>query len=254
VEALAAPVCGGAYIRQTFSAGATFPAGQPVELMWQVDGPAETARTVCEQLTPGVLRVEAEDFAKVEGWVDETRDAPDHSGRAFVVDDVTARAVFTATIAEAGEYRVWARWYRTSPGGPPALLSIGDRTLPFSASAEANRWVWEMAGSASLTQGALTLALSRATPPGALYIPLFVDALLLSRDPTFDPARASEWASVANSGEKVVDADAPHLHLYTVTGAPGDYRCRVQAFAGDWLVDSQGQRGVWSDWIYFSIR
>lgn len=254
VEALAAPVCGSA--RVTWAAlpeGASFPAGQPLVLFWQVEGRAPTtARIVCERLAPGALRIEAEDFVKLEGWADETRNAPGYSGRAFVVDDVNARAALTATLAEAGQYRVWARWYRAAPGGPPATLGIEDHTLSFGALAEIGRWVWQPSGSLSLPSGSLILTLSRETPAGQAYVPLFVDALLFVRDPAFDPEQESEWASVADSGENALSTAPPYA--YTFTGEPGAYRCRAQAFTGDWLVDSQGQRGVWSDWIYFSIR
>ncbi|MER3514488.1 MAG: hypothetical protein C4310_08970, partial [Chloroflexota bacterium] len=196
--------------------------------------------------------LEAEDFARLAGWVEETRGAPGYSGRAFMVDNMHAQAVFTTTVEEAGDYRVWARWYRTAPGGPPALLGIRDRVLSFGAAEGTGHWVWELSGSLSLPAGPLALALSRETPPGRPYVPLLVDTLLLVRDPAFDPEREDEWGQVTDSGEQPVGPETPYT--YTFTGAPGSYRCRVRAFAGDWLVDGQGQRGAGSAWLYFSIR
>lgn len=252
-DALAAPACGSARVTWLTPQGAVFPADRPVQLAWQVEGRAPTtARIICERRLPGVVRLEAEDFVRLEGWVEETRGASGYSGRAFIVDDVTARAVFTATVEEAGEYRVWARWYRTTSGGPPALLGVGDRAFSFGTSGEVGRWVWEAVGSLSLPGGPLVLALSRETPPGQPYMPLLVDALLLVRDPAFHPEHQEAWVGVADSGEQPVGPEAPYTYMFT--GAPGSYRCRVWAFAGDWLVDSRGQRGVRSDWLYFSMR
>jgi len=253
VPALAAPICGSASVTWLTPEGGVFPAGQPVQLAWQVAGRAPTtARTVCERRLPGVVRLEAEDFARLAGWVEETRGAPGYSGRAFMVDNMHAQAVFTTTVEEAGDYRVWARWYRTAPGGPPALLGIRDRVLSFGAAEGTGHWVWELSGSLSLPAGPLALALSRETPPGRPYVPLLVDTLLLVRDPAFDPEREDEWGQVTDSGEQPVGPETPYT--YTFTGAPGSYRCRVRAFAGDWLVDGQGQRGAGSAWLYFSIR
>ncbi len=251
--ALATPACGGARITWLTPQGVAFLAGRPAQLSWQVEGRAPTtARVVCERLLPGVVRLEAEDFVKLGGWMDETRNASGYGGRAFVVDDVSAQAVFTATIEEAGEYHVWVRWYRPASGGPAAMLGIGDRMLPFGAAEEIGRWVWEPLGSLSLPAGPLVLALSRETPPGQPYVPLLVDALLLARDPAFNPAHQEEWVGVADSGEQPVGPEASYTYVFT--GGPGAYRCRVRAFAGDWLVDSRGQRGAGSDWLYFSIR
>jgi len=253
VSALAAPICGSARVTWLTPEGGVFPAGQPVQLAWQVAGRSPTtARTVCERRLPGVVRLEAEDFARLAGWVEETRGAPGYSGRAFMVDDMHAQAVFTATVEEAGDYRVWARWYRTAPGGPPALLDIGDHVLPFGAAEKIGHWVWELSGNLSLPAGPLALALRRETPPGQPYVPLLVDALLLSRDPAFDPEREDEWTQVIDSGEQPVGPTAPYTTSFT--GEPGSYRCRLRAFAGDWLVDGQGQRGAGSAWLYFSIR
>jgi hypothetical protein len=132
------------------------------------------------------------------------------------------------------------------------MLGIGGRTLSFGASGELNRWVWEALDSLSLPQGALTLTMSRETPPGEPYAPLAVDTLVFARDPAFDPARESEWVNADDSGEQAVGPQPPYA--YRFTGDRGTYRCYVQAFAGDWLVDGQGRRGVSSDWIYFSMR
>lgn len=253
ITALAAPICGSARVTWLTPEGGVFPAGQPVQLAWQVAGRAPTtARIVCERRLPDVVRLEAEDFARLEGWVEETRGAPGYSGRAFMVDDMHAQAVFTATVEEAGDYRVWARWYRTAPGGPPALLGIRDRVFSFGAAEETGHWVWELSGSLSLPAGPLALALSRETPPGQPYVPLLVDTLLLVRDPSFDPEREDEWGQVMESGEQPVGPTAPYTISFT--GGSGSYRCRVRAFAGDWLVDGQGQRGAESAWLYFSIR
>lgn len=252
-EALAAPACGGARVSWLTPQGAVFPANRPVQLAWEVVGRAPTtARMVCERGRAGVVRLEAEDFVRLAGWVEETRGAPGYSGRAFIVDDVTARAVFTATVEEAGAYRVWARWYRAAPGGPAALLGMGDRALSFGALGEVGRWVWEPVGSLSVPEGPLVLALRRETPAGQPYVPLSVDALLLARDPAFHPEHQGEWVGVADSGEQPLGPGAPYTYVFT--GAPGRYRCRVRAFAGDWLVDGQGEHGAGSGWLYFSMR
>lgn len=253
VPALAAPICGSARVTWLTPEGGVFPAGQPVQLAWQVAGRAPTtAQIACERRKPGVIDIEAEDFIRLEGWVEDTRAITGYRGRAFVVDDVTAQAVFTATVEAAGDYRVWVRSYRTAPDGPAATLSIGDRVLSFGVSGEIGHWVWESLDSLPLPEGPLVLALGRETPPGQPYVPLLVDTLLLARDPAFDPEREDEWVQVTDSGEQPVGPETPYT--YTFTGAPGSYRCRVRAFAGDWLVDGQGQRGAGSAWLYFSIR
>ena len=81
---------------------------------------------------------------------------------------------------------------------------------------------------------------------------IFVDALLLSADPTLDPTAESEWLPFLESR-----ADVP-AHVSSGSfqidgGERGDYRCWVTIFDGERLVDWSGEPGARSNEVDFVI-
>jgi hypothetical protein len=103
---------------------------------------------------------------------------------------------------------------------------------------------------ASITEDAEKARLTQAVDPEPWAI--FVDALLLSADPTFDPTTESEWLPFFESR-----ADVPaHVSsgAFPVDGGErGSYRCWVTVFDGERLVDWNGEPGARSNEVDFVI-
>ena len=81
---------------------------------------------------------------------------------------------------------------------------------------------------------------------------MFVDKIILSRDPTFKPEERGEWDSVldttvASTGGAEQRGPAPMLDS-------GRYRWRVQMRDGDRLVDNLGRTGLWTPYQEFTVR
>jgi hypothetical protein len=74
---------------------------------------------------------------------------------------------------------------------------------------------------------------------------MFVDSVVLTTNPQFDPATGSSWETVVESG--ITSSDATSFAVDGAAIVEGDYRWRVQVFDGDLLVSADGSVGVWSD-------
>jgi hypothetical protein len=81
---------------------------------------------------------------------------------------------------------------------------------------------------------------------------MFVDTVVLSRDPAFEPDGSGPWDTVLDTTVAATGADT-----YRAPGPPTDpgrYRWRVQMRDGDRLIDRLGQVGQWTPYQEFTIR
>jgi hypothetical protein len=143
------------------------------------------------QSSPTTLFVEAESLASHGGWKLDTA-FTNIVGSPYLLAHGLGRPVAdaqgTITVAEAGEYRVWARtkdWvaHWNAPGTPGRFqLAINSQLLPTELGTEGAEWHWQLAGKVTLPAGQAKLALHDLTGFEGR-----VDAILLSKDPTFTP-------------------------------------------------------------------
>jgi hypothetical protein len=231
---------------------------QPVQLSWRLEdatGPAE-AVLACRRLREGVVGLEAEDMASDVAWYEDRRFAPGFHGRSYLADRMTVGdAHADVTLLESGEYTLWARVYWSSPDDYPLYLSVDGRTeeLVYAGGGSLGRWTWRQAGHFDLGAGIHTVRMARPIQypvPGTRS--LFVDRLVLSADPAFDPTVDDEWVF---SFEACDDVPA-----YVSSGAfqlddlsRGGYRCWAEFSDGSRLVDWNGQAGVRSNELDFTV-
>jgi hypothetical protein len=113
-----------------------------------------------------------------------------------------------------------------------------------------NRWVWDKVGPASLPAGEHTVAFSRQPDPGG-SMQMFVDSVVLTTDPRFDPEADSAWQPVVDTS--IVPSDTGSFAVDSSLIVEGQYRWRVQVFDGDLLVAADGSVGMWSEAREFRV-
>jgi hypothetical protein len=109
-------------------------------------------------------------------------------------------------------------------------------------------------GALSLGAGVHTLRMSRPIHESAQdTLALFVDTVILSSDPAFDPAETSEWLPLMEMRAEVpahVSSGAFRRHD---AGLPGAYRCWVTVSDEERLVDWDGEAGARSNEVEFVV-
>jgi len=198
--------------------------------------------------------VEAETFSHDKGWYEEAAFAGDYSGAGYLTDSWQSGAARAQVqVEQPGRYTVWARSYRREVNDQHNFIAL-DRNPPVEmASGKPStlyRWQWEALGAYSLEAGEHTLTLTRSygtDPPFSL----FIDAVALSADPSYDPSTTDLWRTVFDSGEVMSSA-----LIYALPGdlPAGRYRWHVRVFEDEQLVDWQGQRGVQMPDAEFTVR
>jgi 4-amino-4-deoxy-L-arabinose transferase-like glycosyltransferase len=239
-----------------FSAGLA--SDQSLQLRWQMEdatGPAE-AVLECQQLHSHVVVIEAEDMKGDAGWHEERRFAPGFRGRSFLASGVGVGSAYVdATLLVSDTYALWVRVYRQAPDLYPFYLSVDGRVneLVYADGDPLAQWTWERVGLLYIGAGAHTVRMARPVQdpaPGAEA--LFVDTVLLSADPSFDPSVGNEWSFFFESRDDVPDCVSSGA-FELGDPAPGIYRCQVTLYNGSRLVDWNGQVGVRSNEIDFVI-
>ena len=235
--------------------GALLTANRPVTLAWQTGGNAPlSSRRVVQAQNERVVWIEAESFSHDTGWYEEAVFAGDYSGAGYLTDSwQSGEARATVMVEQPGGYTLWVRSYRRVVNDQHNFISL-DRNPPVEiavgGSATFNRWQWEALGTASLEAGEHMLTLTR-TYGSDPHFSLFIDALALSADPSFDPNATDLWRTAFDSGEGMSSA----LDYTLSEGLPaGHYRWYVRVFEGERLVDWQGQRGVQMPDAEFTVR
>ncbi|MBN1979464.1 MAG: glycosyltransferase family 39 protein [Anaerolineae bacterium] len=231
---------------------------QSIQLRWRLEdatGPAE-AVLACQRLHTGVVVLEAEDMASDFAWYEDRRFAPGFQGRSYLADRTTVGdAHADITIPESGAYTLWARIYRSSPDSYPLYLSVDGRTedLVYTGGGSLDQWTWRQVGHFDLVAGTHTVLMAR---PIRYPIPgtrsLFVDRLLFSADPAFDPAVDDEWVFSFDARDEV--SAYASSGVFQLDGlSSGSYRCWAEFSDGSRLVDWNGQAGVCSNPLDFAV-
>ena len=243
-NSLQAPACTAAVTVTAQQPSGGVPAGSALTLNWatQPAGVGTAARVEIARQTPGVVWLEAEDLFNSPGWYVEGRFAPHFGGRGYLADAFEAPdATATVALLEPGRYTVWARTHRRVTAGMPLTISAAGRTFPAAQHSpdQFDTWLWERLGEVDATGTSLPVTLHRDYPSGR-HMSVFVDALVLSPDPGFDPAKGL-WPVVFQS--PVVPTDESKIELLP----PGSEasmpplsgrRYRVQVIIGKKLVDA----------------
>lgn len=239
-----------------FSAGLA--SDQSLQLRWQMEdatGPAE-AVLECQQLHSNVAVIEVEDMKRDAGWHEERRFAPGFRGRSFLASGTAVGSAYIdATLLVSDTYTLWVRVYRQTPDPYPLYVGVDGRVneLVYADGDPLAQWTWERVGQLYIGAGTHTVRMARPiqdSAPGDEA--LFVDTVMLSADPSFDPSAGNEWSFSFESRDDVPD--------YTSSGAfelgelaPGIYRCWVTLYNGSRLVDWNGQVGARSNEADFII-
>ena len=240
--------------------------------MEDASGPGE-ARLDCRLLRPNTVAIEAEDMERDEGWEEYRRPATDFRGRGYLAEQVgLGNAHITVTLATSDTYTLWARAYRRTHALHSLYLSVDGQihALVYGSDDLLDQWTWMRV--ATLPLGAGTHTVRMATLPldadphttegtdEARWMQaqepepwaIFVDALLLSADSTFDPTEETEWLPFLESHADV----SAHVSSGTFQaggGEPGHYRCWATLFDGERLVDWNGEPGAKSNEVNFVI-
>jgi hypothetical protein len=248
-DALNQEYCYGAPPPTALSPGEVVTPGAPLLLRWSSEARQQTAyRLLLERRRPDVLFIEAEDFASLKGWAPDTRYVAGATGRGYLTDTAPGgTGAQTVTLPADGEYYLWVRSFRRLPDQSQNYLTVDGQSWLYSerqSSDFLNRWVWDRVGPVRLKAGEHTVSLSRKLDP-KVVMGMFVDSVVLTTDPRFDPATESPWETVVDSG--IISSDATSFAVDGAAILEGDYRWRVQVFDGDLLISADGSLGVWSD-------
>lgn len=232
-------------------------AGARVKFDWSLESaPATQTALTCRRGRPDLLWIEAETFPVRDHWIADTRFVTGWSGSGYLADDYNSQfAETTIDIPRAGTYRVWVRSYRRHEDGFPAFMDIAGQTLSFAKTnpGALNTWVWEPLADLPLDGGPLAIRMTRPfTDDQSKLISLFVDAVALSADPSFDPSRDERWQPVLELRRP--DQTPQARGTFEAKLDPGSYRCEVSVRDGDRLIDPSGKIGITSDPIYFDVK
>ena len=259
-EAYARRACDlGAAIELVAPSGTSEPAGEPLDLVWRLDGSEQTEYELeLERHDDRVVWLEAEEFSSRDGWKTEGHLASGFSGHAYLADEradwrplVSARHALR--VAVPGGYAVWARVYRRRDDGGPIRLEVGGRSfeLALVPPDQFDRWLWQRVGEVTLEGGTAEMTLTRSYPgeEAGVVFQIFLDALVFA-PASFDPGQATDWTAVLHTG-RVASSETRHRHT---AGLPvGRYRWRVRLRNQERLVDWKGTPEVTSDRAEFEV-
>jgi hypothetical protein len=228
----------------------------PTQFTWHATRGAQTEYQLqLDRQHDGVTWLEAETFALGHGWAPAATLAPGFTGDAYMADVEVSDTISTSQkvqLAEAGTYDIWARTYRRRDDHSPAYLSVDDHKSEIAnpATSALNQWQWEHVGRQTLTAGSHLVRLGRTFDRASDPWPIFVDAVVLSADPAFDPNGQTEWTSVVDTGPT---ASAQYGATVALPLPPGHYRWRVKVTDGERLVAPDGSIGLFSPYGTFRV-
>ena len=227
---------------------------QPVKLQWKFSGTALTSLTfTCATLVSNTLALAAEDF-KGEGWSDIARFVTAFEGRGFLTDSYGSQNTSLAVdLPEKGPWYIWLRSYRRVQDPFPGFVTLEERPLPFSQgkTVPLNMWVWQRVGPFKVTKKQTNITLARPyAGDQAAFRALFVDSLILTVSPTFNPNINAAWEEKVQQN---LENNEPEGSL-SYNLAPGDYRCWVRGTEKQKLVDGLGNEGLKSNEVQVLVK
>ncbi|GAB4452539.1 MAG: hypothetical protein Kow00120_22650 [Anaerolineae bacterium] len=238
-----------------------YPATAPPVFYWSVsNGTPRQVALQCQRQRQDLLFLEAEDFDESQYYVVREDIVEGFSGRGVISDepgDLMPLAAKRFNLPRDGVYTVWVRSYRIRDDGFPPYLTVGDypEPFPFSVNPALFAWQWDRIGDFRLDGGEVYIAVTRPYE-GAKPFAVYVDVVLLTSDPNFDPeATEARWEDVLPGDP--VDLPAPGVQQGVLTveenWTPGIYRCRVGVWDGERLRDNEGAAGVRSPWLQLVV-
>jgi len=235
-------------------AGSTLRAGEPIEFAWEVDeGRPPTVQLEVQRRNELLVHIEAEDAFRAPGWLKESIHVGDFSGSGFLADEYRAQSTGHMALLPAPDtYEVWVRSYRRVADDTHVFLDLAGRRHEVAPpdSGRLNQWVWESMGRHELPAGPIPLTLSKEYG-GARHMSLFIDAVILSRDSTFDARRGSIWDIVVDAGPLPADRGTFSSEFWRASA--GEHRWRLRLFDGDRLVDPFGRPGLATAYQQFRV-
>jgi hypothetical protein len=225
---------------------------QPITLSWEAAGiPYNSFEVTLERTIPDLHWIEVENNFQGTGWTIDSGLANDYHGTGFLLDGWEAgQATFSYFLPREGTYHAWVRYYKRQDTDQQTFITLSGKAIPFAENGGLlYEWVWQDLGAHNLPSKPLQIGLSR-TYPNEAYYSIFVDTLLLTSAAQYNPNTDSITLDEYRSGE--ITSTASQFTL-PVSLPPGDYRWMVRLFDEDRLVDSQGARGIESDFNSFTI-
>jgi 4-amino-4-deoxy-L-arabinose transferase-like glycosyltransferase len=229
------------------AAGTVLASGKPIHFSWgagwQTGNQPPKFRLIVERQNPQIYWIEAETM-QANGWFAESLFASDYTGSGYLTDSANSSpTLINLNLLEAGKYDLWVRTYRRATNDQHNYIALDmfpSREISLVDVFSFDRWVWEKVGSYDLKAGAHSLALSRTygTDP---QFSLFIDAIVLSSLPAYNPEQTNVWTVVHDSG---VQLPATHYTLSEKLLA-GTYRWHLIFFMdGNFLLDWDGTPGT----------
>jgi hypothetical protein len=255
---LSSPACRSAPLKLAPPPGAIEGgAAARIAIGWSLDSAsASQSELTCRRDRPDVVWIEAESFVTLSAWITDTRFVTGWSGQGYLADDWRSEYAATgADVPKPGTYRLWVRTYRRQADDFPAFMEINGQTLTFAEPdpAALNVWRWQSLADLRLNAGPLLIRLTRPFDQArAPFIALFVDTIVLSADPKFDPNHDERRLPALHT--RGADAGQQRQGSFTIQLASGRYQCVVTVSDGDRLVDSSGATGITSDPVYFEVK
>lgn len=253
-QALAQPRCHTASPPRPLqpSNGARLPANQPVKFAWEMDDISGSSYEITlERLHPNLQWFEVENNFQGPGWFVDAKFADGFYGTGFLLDSWQAEAAhFNASLAQAGQYHVWVRFYKRVDNDQQNFLEVAGQSIPFAQNGNPlNQWIWQEVGVFDLPSSSLPLSLFRTYGKDEQYS-VFVDTLALTTDAAYNPNTDPPWLERIQSREF---STASNEYTFSHLLLPGEYRWQVRMFDHDRLVDVLGERGIASDFSWFTI-
>jgi len=147
----------------------------------------KNSRPVLEEVVPGTIWIDAEDFSDYGGWYHDTQFI--HlMGSGYLLAGGTGTpvkdAVTTISVKKPGSYTLWVRSRNWDAGFAPGTfkVQVGEKISGLLGNDPGEEWVWQNGGSYDLTAGETGLRLMDQTGYYGRC-----DALVLTLDPAFVP-------------------------------------------------------------------
>ncbi|MBL8103086.1 MAG: glycosyltransferase family 39 protein [Anaerolineales bacterium] len=222
---------------------------------WELgQGTASGLSLKCEDQKTFHEYVEAETIPSSPGWGIETAIAHGWTDEGFIMDNYGSTPIsFNFTLTEEKPVYIWVRSYKRAVDNYPAQITIFNQTFIFGAADEhkLNQWNWERLGPFIIPSGLNEMHLDRPylDDPNQ-FMAIFVDAIILTADPNFTPAKDRELEMQTHIFNFLREQEEGDL---TLSLEPGSYRCYAKAFSKQPLVDAFGHTPLTSDIINFTI-
>lgn len=229
-------------------------------LSWSLSaGAASQTRLVCQQGRPDVVWKEAESLEGMGGWVLDNLMIPGWLGEGFMYDNYGYGDIpMEVEVELPGDHSAyaWVRFYKRQVDRSPGMVQLGGQALPFAdvPKEHLSQWIWERAGPFQNPSGGKavwSIARPFAEDP-TTFVSLFVDTVIFTTDPGFDPQAVSPWEPFLDQAISFETAESRgKIALDSLTH--GRYRCQLGVESPSNLVDAHGQTPVWSDWMDIDI-